>query len=104
MEETITQGSLKLIDYGVLGIMLLLFIGAIVYLNKQNAKMTERLLAAKDKQIEEQQVTIRDHVTNQDRNIADLTANVRRLIDLYGLLERTINDLPDRILLKRGQD
>lgn len=100
MDKAISDGAMQLIEFGILGVFCLLFMVAIVYLNKQNRASSEKLLAVKDQQIKSMQDTIDKHLTTQAVNIREQTMNVTRMIDLYSNLNDKIADIPDRVATK----
>lgn len=95
-----TEAATRLLDYGVLGIMLVLFIGVIVYLQKQHKLSSDRLIAAKDKEIDSWKATSDKRDVQLDGVLAQLTANSTRQLDLYEHQQRSIESIPDRTVEK----
>jgi hypothetical protein len=99
METTAIEGATSLLDYGVLGLFLLLCLGALVYVVRYLKDIVSIIIKDKDEQI--------DKRDKQLDGVLDLLAqNSTRLIELYAHQQKIIEEIPDRtvdkIRLSRG--
>lgn len=94
------NGASGLVEYGVLGIMALIFMGVIVYLQKQNTKQTELIMAGKEKEVDYWRETANRHDRQIDEVLSQLSANTTRLLDLYERQEKTLEKIPDEVVTR----
>lgn len=94
METAISEGTMRLIEAGILGVFCALFIGAIVYLTNENKKFTTQILTVKDKQLLKQQETIDKQLDKQSALIQEQSKHVTEMIALYGNLNDKLGNLP----------
>lgn len=102
MDEVVSKGALSLLEFGILGVFCLLFLGAIVYLNQQGRKTQDKLLSVKDGQIKDLQETVRTHVANQDKTIQEMGTNVTRLLDLYERLYKDVSEIREKVIFRKS--
>jgi hypothetical protein len=93
-------GAGKLLDYGVLGIMLFLFIGVIIYQQKQNTAAIKMVMESKDREILYWQELSKKHDEQVHGILSEMSKNMTRLIDLYEAQQAIVKELPERIKLQ----
>lgn len=96
MEEIAVKGTSDLLEYGVLGIFCLMFVGVIVYLQKQNKSTITLLLDSKDQETQtwkDQATASREQVTTV---LAGVSNNTTKLIELFQSHEDAIKEIPEK--------
>lgn len=91
-----TTGISNLVDYGVLGIVVLACFAVIIWLAKQQKASIQSIVEDKDSQIKDWKHSAEKRDVQLDGVLAQLTTNSTQLIGLYKRLETSIDEVPQR--------
>lgn len=103
MDGQVTQATTTLLEYGVLGVFLILALGAIIYLVKQQKDMMKMVIDSKDKEIATRDRQIERHEGQSIKHNEKLVSNQTRLLDLYEAMEKKMESLPSQLALHVNQ-
>lgn len=107
METQVFEGASRLLDYGVLGILVFVLFWFISRQNKKHDANIERMMKDKDQQIsdwrngtEKRDQQIDGVLAQISKNSTQIINNSSRLIDLYDHQQQAIKEIPDRTVEK----
>ena len=100
MENEVVEGASKLIDYGLLGTLLLITLGILAYGAKYLKGIVELFIKDKDDQIERANQNIQKRDDQLDGVLAQLATNSARQLDLHEHQLKIIEDIPERTVEK----